>query len=135
MGILTEMVRDNFRVTKMKVILLPALGELLYLIASQEDSRCRVPGGSPEVVPTWSVSPNTYTLLRKCLRGEGEEAIVNHIAAKIMENVACTRGTHAQVGGLFSIFVRLVMRKCCGRSGSTVVSVSTTNLNILVGLC
>jgi serine/threonine-protein kinase ULK4 len=98
MGILTEMVRDNFRATKTKVMLLPALGELLYLIASQEDGRA-TPGLAPEVVPTWSVSPNTYTQLRKCLRGDGEEAIVNHLAAKIMENVACTNGVHAQVRG------------------------------------
>ena len=89
------MVRDSFRVSKVKIAVLPALGELLYLIASQEDAR-RPEGAAPETVASWAVSPVTYTLLTRCLR-EGEEAVVNHLAAKIMENVACTNGIHAQV--------------------------------------
>ena len=33
--ILTEVLRDNFRMSKMKIAILPALGEVLYLVALQ----------------------------------------------------------------------------------------------------
>ena len=58
---LTELLRDNFRVAKVKQALLPGLGEALYLIASQE----QVKG---HVVEQWSVPAMTYTMLTRCLR-------------------------------------------------------------------
>uniref|UniRef100_A0A8B9JZB9 Unc-51 like kinase 4 n=1 Tax=Astyanax mexicanus TaxID=7994 RepID=A0A8B9JZB9_ASTMX len=59
----TELIRENFRNSKLKQCLLPPLGELLYLIATQ-------------------VKKNYISLQ--------EELVVNHMAAKIIENV-CSR--------------------------------------------
>ncbi|XP_054585811.1 serine/threonine-protein kinase ULK4 isoform X3 [Eptesicus fuscus] len=58
--LLTELIRENFRNSKLKQCLLPALGELLYLVATQE------------------------------------ERVVNHMAAKIIENVCTTCSAQAQ---------------------------------------
>ncbi|NXI42264.1 ULK4 kinase, partial [Galbula dea] len=59
--LLTEIIRENFRNSKLKHYLLPALGELLYLIASEEEKR----GHSRE---SWVVPSATYTVLMRCLR-------------------------------------------------------------------
>ncbi|XP_072709864.1 serine/threonine-protein kinase ULK4 isoform X2 [Ciconia boyciana] len=86
--LLTELIRENFRNSKLKQCFLPALGELLYLIASTEEKRehprerCVVPSAA-------------YTVLMRCLR-EGEDRVVNHLAAKIIENVCTTLSCHAQ---------------------------------------
>uniref|UniRef100_G1LYQ0 non-specific serine/threonine protein kinase n=1 Tax=Ailuropoda melanoleuca TaxID=9646 RepID=G1LYQ0_AILME len=58
--ILTELIRENFRNSKLKQCLLPTLGELIYLVATQE------------------------------------ERVVNHMAAKIIENVCTTFSAQAQ---------------------------------------
>ena len=58
---LTELVRDNFRNAKVKVTILPALGEVLHLVATQEE----IKGHS---VDLWSVPAMTYTFLIRCLR-------------------------------------------------------------------
>ncbi|XP_059795348.1 serine/threonine-protein kinase ULK4 isoform X3 [Balaenoptera ricei] len=58
--LLTELIRENFRNSKLKQCLLPTLGELIYLIATQE------------------------------------ERVVNHMAAKIIENVCTTFSAQAQ---------------------------------------
>uniref|UniRef100_A0A8C2SZ16 Unc-51 like kinase 4 n=1 Tax=Coturnix japonica TaxID=93934 RepID=A0A8C2SZ16_COTJA len=86
--LLTELIRENFRNSKLKQCLLPALGELLYLIASKE-----VKKEHPReclVVPSAA-----YTVLMRCL-WEGEDRIVNHLAAKIIENVCTTLSCYAQ---------------------------------------
>ncbi|XP_058144201.1 serine/threonine-protein kinase ULK4 isoform X18 [Dasypus novemcinctus] len=59
-ALLTELIRENFRNSKLKQCLLPTLGELIYLIAAQE------------------------------------ERVVNHMAAKIIENVCTTFSPQAQ---------------------------------------
>ncbi|XP_036395440.1 serine/threonine-protein kinase ULK4 [Megalops cyprinoides] len=84
----TELVRENFRNTKLKQCMLPPLGELLYLLASQE-KREESPGG------LWAVPAAAYTVITRCLR-EGEELVVNHMAAKIVENICTTVSHHAQ---------------------------------------
>ncbi|XP_064201657.1 serine/threonine-protein kinase ULK4 isoform X1 [Anguilla rostrata] len=84
----TELVRENFRNSKLKQCLLPPLGELLYLVASQEEKR-ESPGG------LWAVPAAAYTVLTRCLR-EGEELVVHHMAVKIVENVCTTVSHHAQ---------------------------------------
>ncbi|XP_077997486.1 serine/threonine-protein kinase ULK4-like [Glandiceps talaboti] len=84
---LTEVIRDNFRNTKLKQAALPALGEMLNLIAMQEEQKGRE-------VDCWTVPSATYTMIVRCLR-EGEDAIVQHYAAKIIESVATTTGLHA----------------------------------------
>ncbi|XP_074747646.1 serine/threonine-protein kinase ULK4 isoform X2 [Strix uralensis] len=86
--LLTELIRENFRNSKLKQCLLPALGELLYLIASEEEKR-------EHPRECWVVPCAAYTVLMRCLR-EGEDRVVNHLAAKIMENVCTTRSCHAQ---------------------------------------
>ncbi|XP_013015637.2 serine/threonine-protein kinase ULK4 isoform X2 [Cavia porcellus] len=86
--VLTELIRENFRNSKLKQCLLPALGELLYLVATQ-DERSKPPR------QCWIVPLAAYTVLVRCLR-EGEERVVNHMAAKIVENVCTTFSTQAQ---------------------------------------
>ncbi|XP_065484905.1 serine/threonine-protein kinase ULK4 isoform X2 [Caloenas nicobarica] len=86
--LLTELIRENFRNSKLKQCLLPALGELLYLIASKEQKR-------EHPRECWVVPSAAYTVLMRCLR-EGEDRVVNHLAAKIIENVCTTLSCHAQ---------------------------------------
>ncbi|XP_022082290.1 serine/threonine-protein kinase ULK4-like isoform X3 [Acanthaster planci] len=85
---LTEVIRDNTRNSKLKQGMLPALGELLFLVATQEEQK----GCSVEA---WTVPAITYTMLARCIR-EGEDSIVQHNAAKSIENVYSTMGTHSQ---------------------------------------
>ncbi|NWS58715.1 ULK4 kinase, partial [Chunga burmeisteri] len=59
--LLTELIRENFRNSKLKQCLLPALGELLYLIASEEGKR-------EHPRECWVVPSAAYTVLMRCLR-------------------------------------------------------------------
>ncbi|KAM6160929.1 serine/threonine-protein kinase ULK4 [Erethizon dorsatum] len=86
--LLTELIRENFRNGKLKQCLLPALGELIYLVATQDEK-------SKPPRQCWAVPLATYTMLMRCLR-EGEERVVNHMAAKIIENVCTTFSMQAQ---------------------------------------
>ncbi|XP_029593552.1 serine/threonine-protein kinase ULK4 [Salmo trutta] len=85
----TELIRENFRNSKLKQCLLPPLGELLYLIATQEEKK-EHPG------ELWVVPAAAYTVLMRCLR-EGEELVVNHMVCKMVENV-CTPASHYAQG-------------------------------------
>nr|XP_010973080.2 serine/threonine-protein kinase ULK4 isoform X2 [Camelus dromedarius] len=86
--LLTELIRENFRNSKLKQCLLPTLGELIYLVATQEEKK-----KNPR--ECWAVPLAAYTVLMRCLR-EGEERVVNHMAAKIIENVCTTFSAQAQ---------------------------------------
>ncbi|KAM3929356.1 serine/threonine-protein kinase ULK4 [Leptodactylus fuscus] len=86
--LLTELIRDNFRNSKLKQYLLPSLGELIYTIAIQEEKKAH-----PREI--WTIPPAAYTLLMRCLR-EGEEPIIHHMTAKIIENVCTTVTSHVQ---------------------------------------
>ncbi|XP_038938664.1 serine/threonine-protein kinase ULK4 isoform X6 [Rattus norvegicus] len=86
--LLTELIRENFRSGKLKQCLLPTLGQLLYLVATQEEK-------TQHSRECWSVPLAAYTVLMRCLR-EGEERVVNHMAAKIIENVCTTFSAQAQ---------------------------------------
>ncbi|CAH1788788.1 unnamed protein product [Owenia fusiformis] len=86
-SMLSDVIRDNFRNSKVKQALLPALGELVFLIAKQEEAK-------GESVDNWLIPSMTFTLITRCLR-EGEDAIVNHYAAKIVENLLSTTGQYA----------------------------------------
>lgn len=86
-SILTEVVRDGFRSSKVKLAVLPALGELLFLVASQDDIK-----HSP--TENWIVNSVTYNLIMKCL-SEAEEVPVNLLAAKIIDSVATKPGQHS----------------------------------------
>ncbi|KAM8734994.1 serine/threonine-protein kinase ULK4 isoform 1-T2 [Acanthopagrus schlegelii] len=81
-SILTDLLRDNMRNSKIKQLLMPPLGEFLYLITSQEEKR-----GSPEGL--WFVPAAAYTGLMRSLR-EGDDSIIHHMAAKIIENISTT---------------------------------------------
>ncbi|NXP73640.1 ULK4 kinase, partial [Ramphastos sulfuratus] len=59
--LLTDIIRENFRNSKLKQSLLPALGELLYLIAREEDKR-----GDPR--ECWVVPSTAYTMIMRSLR-------------------------------------------------------------------
>lgn len=83
---LTDMVRENFKNQKIKTALLPALGEVLFMVARLEEAR-------DKTIDTWSVPALTYALISKCLR-EGEEPVVHHYCCKIIENIVTTRGQH-----------------------------------------
>ncbi|KAK3093040.1 hypothetical protein FSP39_010415 [Pinctada imbricata] len=85
---LTEVIRENVKNSKLKQGVLPAVGEVLFLVALQEQRR-----GQP--VDNWIIPSMTYTVVTRCCR-DGEDAVVNHIAAKIVENVVSTSGQHAQ---------------------------------------
>ncbi|XP_073088602.1 serine/threonine-protein kinase ULK4 isoform X11 [Manis javanica] len=86
--VLTELIRENFRNSKLKQCLLPTLGELIYLIATQEEAK-RTPG------ECGAVPLAVYRVLIRCLR-EREDHVVNHMAAKIIENVCTTYSAEAQ---------------------------------------
>lgn len=86
--LLTELIRENFRNSKLKQCLLPTLGELIHLVATQEEKK-----KNPR--ECWAVPLAAYTVLMRCLR-EGEERVVNHMAAKIIENVCTTFSAQAQ---------------------------------------
>ncbi|XP_067857918.1 serine/threonine-protein kinase ULK4 [Heptranchias perlo] len=86
--VLTELIRENFRNTKLKQCLIPALGELLYLVANQEEKR-------QHPRDRWAIPSTAYTVLMRCLR-EGGDPVTNHLAAKIVENVCTTNSSPAQ---------------------------------------
>uniref|UniRef100_A0A8C5QA96 Unc-51 like kinase 4 n=1 Tax=Leptobrachium leishanense TaxID=445787 RepID=A0A8C5QA96_9ANUR len=86
--LLTDLIRDNFRNSKLKQCLLPSLGELIYAIAIQEEKSER----SREM---WTIPSAAYTVLMRCLR-EGEEPVTHHLTAKIVENVCTTVTPHVQ---------------------------------------
>ncbi|XP_048734641.2 serine/threonine-protein kinase ULK4-like isoform X2 [Ostrea edulis] len=87
-AILTEVIRENVKNGKLKQGVLPAVGELLYFIAQQEVKYRKT-------CDNWNVPSMTYTVIIRSCR-EGEDAVVNHIAAKSVENVVATQGAHAQ---------------------------------------
>ncbi|MBN3325920.1 ULK4 kinase, partial [Atractosteus spatula] len=87
-AVFTELIRENFRNSKLKQCLLPSLGELLCLITNQEEKK-------EHSRDCWAIPSAAYTVLMRCLR-EGEEPVVNHMAAKIVENVCTTVSCHSQ---------------------------------------
>uniref|UniRef100_A0A672THZ0 Unc-51 like kinase 4 n=1 Tax=Strigops habroptila TaxID=2489341 RepID=A0A672THZ0_STRHB len=77
--LLTELIRENFRNSKLKQCLLPTLGELLYLIAREVRLNIR-----------------NICMIFPFLSFLQEDRVVNHLAAKIIENVCTTLSCHAQ---------------------------------------
>ncbi|KAK9396494.1 serine/threonine-protein kinase ULK4 [Crotalus adamanteus] len=69
--VLTELIRENFRNGKLKQCLLPTLGELLHLVAKQDEKK-------KQHGECWVVPSVTYTVLIRCLRegtGGGKTAL------------------------------------------------------------
>ena len=69
--LLSEVIRDSTRNVKLKQAVLPALGELLYLVAVQEEQR-------PDSIDAWSVPSLAYTILSRCLR-DGVSSYQSHL--------------------------------------------------------
>ncbi|XP_059801701.1 serine/threonine-protein kinase ULK4 isoform X3 [Hypanus sabinus] len=86
--ILTELIRENFRNTKLKQCLLAPLGELIYLVAIQEER-------GPHSRDHWTIPSAAYSVVMRCIR-EGGDPITNHLAAKIVENVCTTNSLPVQ---------------------------------------
>ncbi|VTJ57496.1 Hypothetical predicted protein, partial [Marmota monax] len=76
-ALLTELIRENFRNSKLKQCLLPTLGELIYLVATQE-------GKKKNPRECWAVPLAAYTVLMRCLR-EGMLSCGIHLQRLIQE--------------------------------------------------
>ncbi|XP_076458728.1 serine/threonine-protein kinase ULK4-like isoform X2 [Babylonia areolata] len=87
--LVTEVLRENVKNSKLKQGLLPAVGEMLCMVAAQEEKR----GEGP--VENWSVPSMVYTIITRSCR-DLEDSVLNHIAAKIIETLTTTRGPHAE---------------------------------------
>lgn len=68
---LTDMLRENFRNAKLKSVLLPALGELLFLMARVQE-HCGAPASVTDSNKP-SIPSLTFTMILKCLK-EGVSA-------------------------------------------------------------
>ena len=93
---LTEIMRDNFRTSKVKQALLPAIGEVLYLIASQEEVK-------GQVIDQWAVPAMTYTMLTRCLR-EGVRGCHRSLQCAthpVLRRHSCTSHTYMLRGQCF----------------------------------
>ncbi|XP_025099125.1 serine/threonine-protein kinase ULK4-like isoform X3 [Pomacea canaliculata] len=87
--LVTEVLRENVKNSKLKQGLLPAVGEMLCLVASQEQKNKEGP------VEAWAVPSMVYTIITRSCR-DGEDPVLNHIAAKIIETITASRGSHAE---------------------------------------
>ncbi|XP_063690425.1 serine/threonine-protein kinase ULK4-like [Bolinopsis microptera] len=76
--ILTDVLRDSSRSPSVRLYTLASLGELIFYIASQEET--------DGVNSNWSIPASTFVCITRCLR-EGEEFHTQLCAAKIVENV------------------------------------------------
>ncbi|XP_053570318.1 serine/threonine-protein kinase ULK4 [Bombina bombina] len=86
--VLTELIKENSRNSKLKQCHLPSLGELIYAIAIQDERK-------EESIECWTVPSAAYSILMRCL-WKREEPVIHHITAKIIENVCTTVTTHVQ---------------------------------------
>ncbi|XP_052237565.1 serine/threonine-protein kinase ULK4-like isoform X3 [Dreissena polymorpha] len=86
--VITEVFRESVKNTRLKQGLLPAIGELVYLIATQEEKKS-------QLVENWSIPSMTFAVIVRSCR-DGEDSLINHMAAKIVENVAATTGQVTQ---------------------------------------
>lgn len=83
----TEVFRENMKNNRLKQGLLPALGEMVYLVAREEEK-----GVTSD---NWNIPSMTFAVICRSCR-DGEDSLINHIAAKIVENVATTKGQIAE---------------------------------------
>nr|XP_039253337.1 LOW QUALITY PROTEIN: serine/threonine-protein kinase ULK4-like [Styela clava] len=89
---LADSIRENFRNQRVKLALLPALGQLLYLVAEQEEGNL-ANTAEEDKKGNWAVPSSAYMLINRCLR-EGEDPVVQHIACKTIECVMSKTGSH-----------------------------------------
>ncbi|BFZ15632.1 hypothetical protein BsWGS_18671 [Bradybaena similaris] len=88
LSILVDVLRENMKNNRLRQGVLPALGELINLVAMQEQRL-------QDSVEIWTVPSVAYTTIIRGLR-EGDDQILNHMAAKIIETVTATKTSHAQ---------------------------------------
>ncbi|GFR84606.1 serine/threonine-protein kinase ULK4 [Elysia marginata] len=88
MSTLSELLRENMKNARLKQSLLPALGEIISLVAAQEQRL-------QDSIEAWAVPSIAYTTIIRGIR-EGDDHVLNHIATKIIETVTATTTSHAQ---------------------------------------
>uniref|UniRef100_A0A7M4EMY9 Unc-51 like kinase 4 n=1 Tax=Crocodylus porosus TaxID=8502 RepID=A0A7M4EMY9_CROPO len=97
--LLTELIRENFRNSKLKQCLLPTLGELLYLIASQEEKK-------EHPRECWVVPLAAYTVLMRCLREGAACRITRHSPSafqSVIEKVGLTAVLNSLATGICKV--------------------------------
>uniref|UniRef100_A0A8C0NLB2 non-specific serine/threonine protein kinase n=2 Tax=Canis lupus familiaris TaxID=9615 RepID=A0A8C0NLB2_CANLF len=90
--VLTELIRENFRNSKLKQCLLPTLGELIYLVATQEEKK-----KNPR--ECWAVPLAAYTVLMRCLR-EGALCRITRHSPTAFQNVIEKVGLNSVINSL-----------------------------------
>ncbi|XP_021063507.1 serine/threonine-protein kinase ULK4 [Mus pahari] len=102
--LLTELIRENFRSGKLKQCLLPTLGQLLYLVATQEEK-------NQHSRECWAVPLAAYTVLMRCLR-EGELRVlalcrITRQSPTAFQNVIEKVGLNAVISSLASAICKV----------------------------
>eukprot|EP00794_Sanderia_malayensis_P019293 gene19293-21217_t len=87
-SVLTDALRDNLCVIPLKIALLPALGEFMFYAATQEE-------GEDKKIANWEPPGGMFIIVAKCLQ-PGEDATVQHFAAKVIENIVTTNGRYCK---------------------------------------
>ncbi|XP_002125058.2 serine/threonine-protein kinase ULK4 [Ciona intestinalis] len=101
-NVLSEILREGFKHDRIKFSIVPALGQLLCLVATHEDSLLATTDGRATSSEShgqrkgnWYIPGATYTLITRCLH-EGEDSALQHYACKIIECVACVSDQHGR---------------------------------------
>uniref|UniRef100_A0A287AUF6 non-specific serine/threonine protein kinase n=1 Tax=Sus scrofa TaxID=9823 RepID=A0A287AUF6_PIG len=97
--LLTELIRENFRNSKLKQCLLPTLGELIYLVATQEEKK-----KNPR--ECWAVPLAAYTVLMRCLR-EGALCRLTRHSPTAFQNVIEKVGLTSVINSLASAICKI----------------------------
>ncbi|XP_006868888.1 PREDICTED: serine/threonine-protein kinase ULK4 [Chrysochloris asiatica] len=97
--VLTELIRENFRNSKLKQCLLPTLGELIYLVATQEEKK-----KNPR--ECWPVPLAAYTVLMRCLR-EGALCRITRHSPAAFQNVIEKVGLNLVLNSLASAICKV----------------------------
>ncbi|XP_045019820.1 serine/threonine-protein kinase ULK4 isoform X4 [Bubalus bubalis] len=97
--LLTELIRENFRNSKLKQCLLPTLGELIYLIATEEEKK-------KHPRECWAVPLAAYTVLMRCLR-EGALCRITRHSPTAFQNVIEKVGLTSVINSLASAICKV----------------------------
>jgi serine/threonine-protein kinase ULK4 len=87
--VLSDLIKENLRNVDMKQVLVAALGEFLFYVASEEEREGKV-------LPKWKVPSSAYSVVARSLR-EGEAAATQLYALKTIMNIASTGSRQCEV--------------------------------------
>uniref|UniRef100_H2YE16 Protein kinase domain-containing protein n=1 Tax=Ciona savignyi TaxID=51511 RepID=H2YE16_CIOSA len=97
-NLLSEILREGFKHDRIKFSIVPALGQLICLVATNDENLVASQEGRAQSAEShgsrkgnWFIPGAAYTLITRCLH-EGEDTTLQHYAAKIIECVACSSG-------------------------------------------